>query len=906
MSFFNFQTKILGTSKETPKDSEDKIKEGHEKSKNEELLEDGVDNSPLIDKDETTPSKKEEEEQEPLIKEGVQELSFEPSVPTEPIVCENIKESPTETGDDMTFFNKEKSTSKESNMEEKSSSMEGKEAVSNENTINSEDVILSTEERKKILRKYHFFKIDVVMLSGQNLLAMDRRGTSDPYVRCIQGAERLFQTKYIAKTVNPEWNETFICHTDNPFKPLMLQVYDHDVVGSDQFMGEAKVDLTNLQIKHPLDLTLPLKDGSNEDLIKKNKKRKPLGSIVLNLVMCPLTKEEMNEHIIALSSPRKTGMNRSLSTISNSSHSSKEGFHWAKLSKNTDGLNESNLQILKAEKLGKGTKASPVWNSVLNIVVVQARGLEIPSDAGDTCDPYCKLLFGKEKIRSKPMVGTVNPKWRESFNFNMYDDVENEMEVTLWHNVAGGKDSFLGRVKIDLTEFDIERNYNFWRNVSDGQGRVHFILSISATTNTDSPSNLVNWEEELDNLKKEWKDQYTITRSLKDIKDVGHCMVKVLRAQGIASSDLSGKSDPFCTVELCNVRYATHTEFRTLNPIWQKVYQFDVKDIHDVLEVTVYHDNKDHKYEFLGKVAIPLLKIRNNDRKWYTLKEKKLMTQAKGENPQIQLELFFVYNKFRASIRTFNPKQLKYIDKSDIKLKHSTFMRNVTRIKLVLANMKPELFISELKKILSWQCKWKSLLVLIGFELFVYYFEIWMLPVILIIPMIKNFAALSIMGGWQGGPELEIEEDDEEDVNSTTGADAEKKSIKERMQAMQEITLMIQNVLGIVAHVLESIGNVFNFSVPFLTWLLFVVLCIGTTLLYYVPLRYIIMIWGANKISKKYFRPDLVDNNELADFISHVPDNEMLKSYRELPSIEEKERKKLNSSRALIADSDII
>ncbi|CAB4063192.1 unnamed protein product [Lepeophtheirus salmonis] len=827
-------TKILGTSKETPKDSEDKIKEGHEKNK-----------------DETTPSKKEEEEQEPLIKEGVQELSFEHSVPTEPI---------------------EKSTSKESNMEEKSSSMEGKEAVSNENTINSEDVILSTEERKKILRKYHFFKIDVVMLSGQNLLAMDRRGTSDPYVRCIQGAERLFQTKYIAKTVNPEWNETFICHTDNPFKPLMLQVYDHDVVGSDQFMGEAKVDLTNLQIKHPLDLTLPLKDGSNEDLIKKNKKRNPLGSIVLNLVMCPLTKEEMNEHIIALSSPRKTGMNRSLSTISNSSHSSKEGFHWAKLSKNTDGLNESNLQILKAEKLGKGTKASPVWNSVLNVVVVQARGLEIPSDA--------------EKIRSKPMVGTVNPKWRESFNFNMYDDVENEMEVTLWHNVAGGKDSFLGRVKIDLTEFDIERNNNFWRNVSDGQGRVHFILSISATTNTDSPSNLVNWEEELDNLKKEWKDQYTITRSLKDIKDVGHCMVKVLRAQGIASSDLSGKSDPFCTVELCNVRYATHTEFRTLNPIWQKVYQFDVKDIHDVLEVTVYHDNKDHKYEFLGKVAIPLLKIRNNDRKCSSC--------------------FFVYNKFRASIRTFNPKQLKYIDKSDIKLKHSTFMRNVTRIKLVLANMKPELFISELKKILSWQCKWKSLLVLIGFELFVYYFEIWMLPVILIIPMIKNFAALSIMGGWQGGPELEIEEDDEEDVNSTTGADAEKKSIKERMQAMQEITLMIQNVLGIVAHVLESIGNVFNFSVPFLTWLLFVVLCIGTTLLYYVPLRYIIMIWGANKISKKYFRPDLVDNNELADFISHVPDNEMLKSYRELPSIEEKERKKLNSSRALIADSDII
>ena len=28
----------------------------------------------------------------------------------------------------------------------------------------------------------------------------------------------------------------------------------------------------------------------------------------------------------------------------------------------------------------------------------------------------------------------------------------------------------------------------------------------------------------------------------------------------------------------------------------------DVQDIHDVLEVTVYDEDKDHKYEFLGKV----------------------------------------------------------------------------------------------------------------------------------------------------------------------------------------------------------------------------------------------------------------------------------------------------------------
>jgi len=36
----------------------------------------------------------------------------------------------------------------------------------------------------------------------------------------------------------------------------------------------------------------------------------------------------------------------------------------------------------------------------------------------------------------------------------------------------------------------------------------------------------------------------------------------------------------------------------------------DVADIHDVLEVFIYDENPDKKVDFLGKVAIPLLRVR--------------------------------------------------------------------------------------------------------------------------------------------------------------------------------------------------------------------------------------------------------------------------------------------------------
>ena len=210
----------------------------------------------------------------------------------------------------------------------------------------------------------------------------------------------------------------------------------------------------------------------------------------------------------------------------------------------------------------------------------------------------------------------------------------------------------------------------------------------------------------------------------------------------------------------------------------------------------------------------------------------------------------------RASVRTFNPKQLKYEDKSDTKFKFATFNKNVNRVKAATAGFDPDLAIRELKSILNWENKLKTSGVFVGYLLGVWFFEPWMITFGLLFPFIGNILLLTVTGGWNKDLNEE-EEEEEDDSGEAKGEEKEKKSLKEKMDAIQEIALQIQvfqsntrklriksyfklkKHLGFLAHVMESIKNVFNFSVPFLSWLAFVVILIVTIVLYFVPLRFV-------------------------------------------------------------------
>lgn len=56
-------------------------------------------------------------------------------------------------------------------------------------------------------------------------------------------------------------------------------------------------------------------------------------------------------------------------------------------------------------------------------------------------------------------------------------------------------------------------------------------------------------------------------------------------------------------------------------------------------------------------------------------------------------------------------------------------------------------------------------------------------------------------------------------------------------------------------------------------------LFMAALVLYFIPVRYLLMLWGTNKFARRILRPHSVPNNEVLDLLSRVPDDELLVSF---------------------------
>uniref|UniRef100_A0A8C9Z6H2 Multiple C2 and transmembrane domain containing 1 n=1 Tax=Sander lucioperca TaxID=283035 RepID=A0A8C9Z6H2_SANLU len=631
------------------------------------------------------------------------------------------------------------------------------------------------------------YKLEIELKRGHNLAVRDRGGSSDPYVKFKLAGKEVFRSKTIHKNLNPVWDEKTTLIMDCLSDPLYVKVFDYDFGLQDDFMGSAYLYLESLEQQRTIPVTLVLTDSQHPD--------QDLGNLELAVTLTPKD------------SP---------------------------IEERRDSTQQQSMRLSELHR------KSQLWRGIVSIALIEGRNL-IPMDPNGLSDPYVKFRLGPQKYRSKTVPKTLSPQWREHFDLHLYEETGGVLEITVWDKDTGRRDDFIGRCQLDLSTLSKEQTHHLELALEESRGYVVLLVTLTASAHVSiadlSVTPLDDPQERREILKR-----YGVMKSFSNWRDVGIVQVKVMRAEGLMAADVTGKSDPFCVLELINDRLQTHTVYKNLNPEWNKVFTFNVKDIHSVLEVTVFDEDRDRSADFLGKVAIPLLHIRNGEQKSYVLKNKELTGPTKGV---IYLEIDVIYNTVTA-LKTGVPAEQKYIEEEP-KVSKQLLQQNFNRVKrCIMVLISYGTFINSC---FEWESAQRSIVSFL-FVVVVWNFELYMLPLALLLLLVWNYFFSS---------------------SRETADESEPKGFMGKLYAIQDVFISVQSALDDVASYGERIKNTGNWTVPFLSWLAITALCSATVLLYLVPLRYLVLAWGVNKFTKKLRDPYMIDNNELLDFLSRVP-----------------------------------
>ncbi|XP_021091246.1 multiple C2 and transmembrane domain-containing protein 2 isoform X2 [Mesocricetus auratus] len=657
------------------------------------------------------------------------------------------------------------------------------------------------------------YLLTIHLKEGRNLVVRDRCGTSDPYVKFKLNGKTLYKSKVIYKNLNPIWDEIVVLPIHSLDQKLRVKVYDRDLTTSD-FMGSAFVILRDLELNRTTEHILKLEDpNSLED---------DMGVIVLNLNLV-VKQGDFKRH----------------------------------------------SYLIRNLRLSESLRKNQLWNGIISITLLEGKNVS----GGNMSEMFVQLKLGDQRYKSKTLCKSANPQWQEQFDFHYFSDRMGILDIEVWGKDSKKHEERLGTCKVDISALPLKQENCLELPLESCLGALIMLITLTPCTGV-SISDLCVCPLEDPSERKQISQRYALQNSLKNVKDVGILQVKVLKAADLLAADFSGKSDPFCLLELGNDRLQTHTIYKSLNPEWNKVFTFPIKDIHDVLEVTVFDEDGDKAPDFLGKVAIPLLSIRDGQPNCYVLKNKDLEQAFKG---LLYLEMDLIYNPVKASIRTFAPKEKRFVEDSR-KLSKKILSRDADRVKrLTMAVWNTIQFF---KSCFQWESTLRSSIAFVVFLVTVWNFELYMIPLALLLIFLYNFLrpTKGKANSTQDSQEsTDIDEEEEEEEK-----ESEKKGLIERIYMVQDIVSTVQNILEEVASFGERIKNMFNWTVPFLSLLACLILAIATVALYFIPLRYIVLLWGINKFTKKLRNPYAIDNNELLDFLSRVPSDIQKVQYAEL------------------------
>ncbi|SCW02044.1 LAFE_0E12926g1_1 [Lachancea fermentati] len=110
--------------------------------------------------------------------------------------------------------------------------------------------------------------LTITAVGANNLIAADRNGKSDPFVKFYLNDEgsSFFKTHHVKKTLDPTWNEKCVVQIDNRVNTyLRVKAMDWDAGNKDDLIGEGMLPLAQIDPDNACDLDVPLVGPKGED-----------------------------------------------------------------------------------------------------------------------------------------------------------------------------------------------------------------------------------------------------------------------------------------------------------------------------------------------------------------------------------------------------------------------------------------------------------------------------------------------------------------------------------------------------------------------------------------------------------------------------------------------------------------
>jgi Ca2+-dependent lipid-binding protein len=232
--------------------------------------------------------------------------------------------------------------------------------------------------------------LTVHVLRARGLVAMDKRGSSDPFTTLTMSASgKKEHTRVIKKTLEPQWDEIFELKVRDRAEKLVLKVFDKDMLSRDDLIGELTISVKDIEAEIVAAGKAAAeakgedaKDGEDSEGGEGGDKK--AGSL------------EKEEGAVEVEAAKETGEAAMVA-----------------LAKEAEGVTIK--KWFKLEGKQQEVKLASFEES-LTVKVVQARAL-LSMDSNGKSDPFVVVAtsHGGEKHTTKVAKKTLDPRWDEQW-----------------------------------------------------------------------------------------------------------------------------------------------------------------------------------------------------------------------------------------------------------------------------------------------------------------------------------------------------------------------------------------------------------------------------------------------------------------------------------------------------------